>query len=58
MKYYLITFSDWSETIGKGPNKAAIQKDARMYCKLWRLAETVRDIQEITEEEYNKRLRK
>lgn len=58
MKYYLITFSDWSETIGKQANKAAMMRDARKYCRMWDLTETVREIQEITEEEYTRRLKK
>ena len=57
MKYYLITFSDYSETIGKQANKAAMLKDARLYCKQWGLIETVKEVTEISEAEYNSRKR-
>lgn len=53
MKYYKIIFSDYSETIGKQTSKAAMERDARNYCKLWDLTETVKEIIEITETEYN-----
>lgn len=53
MKYYKIIFSDYSETIGKQTNKAAMERDARQYCRLWNLEETVREVIEITETEYN-----
>lgn len=53
MKYYKIIFSDYSETIGKQTNKAAMTKDARAYCRAWNLEETVKDVIEITETEYN-----
>jgi len=53
MKYYKIIFSDYSETIGKQANKAAMLKDARQYCIAWNLEETVKDVIEITETEYN-----
>lgn len=52
MKYYLITFSDYSETIGKQENLAKMRADANRYCRMWNLAETVRDIIEISEAEY------
>ena len=57
MKYYLITFSDYSETIGKQTSKTAMLKDARLYCRQWQLTETVKEITEISEAEYNARLR-
>lgn len=57
MKYFLVVFSDYSETIGKQKSKAAMMKDARQYCKMWNLSETVREVMEITEEEYNSRKR-
>ena len=57
MKYFLITFSDYSETIGKQTSRAAMERDARQYCKLWNLTETVREVAEITEAEYNARKR-
>jgi hypothetical protein len=53
MKYYKIIFSDYSETIGKQTSKAAMLKDARQYCIAWNLEETVKDVIEITETEYN-----
>lgn len=55
MKFYKIIFSDYSETIGKQENRAAMEKDARLYCKMWNLSETVREVIEITEEEYKTR---
>lgn len=57
MKYYLIIFSDYSETIGKQTSRAAMLKDARSYCRQWNLAETIKDVIQITEEEYNSRKR-
>ena len=57
MKYYLVIFSDFSETVGKQTSKSAMMKDARMYCKMWNLAETVREVKEITPEEYESRKR-
>ena len=57
MKYFLVIFSDYSETIGKQKSKAAMLKDARQYCRMWNLSETVREVMEITEEEYNSRKR-
>ena len=57
MKYFLITFSDYSETIGKQTSKAAMMKDARQYCRMWNLSETVKEVKEITAEEYNSRKR-
>ena len=57
MKYYLVTFSDYSETIGKQTSKSAMMKDARQYCRMWNLSETVKEVKEITEEEYNSRKR-
>ena len=53
MKYYKIIFSDYSETIGKQTSKAAMERDARQYCRAWNLEETVKDVIEITETEYN-----
>lgn len=53
MKYYKIIFSDYSETIGKQENKQKMIRDARHYCKIWNLSETVKDVFEITETEYN-----
>ena len=55
MKYYKIIFSDYSETIGKQTSKAAMERDARAYCRAWNLEETVKDVIEITETEYNSR---
>lgn len=55
MKYYLVIFSDYSETVGKQTNRAAMERDARQYCKMWGLSETVREVQEITAEEYSRR---
>lgn len=53
MKYYKIIFSDYSETIGKQANKAAMEKDARAYCRAWNLEETIKEVIEIAETEYN-----
>lgn len=53
MKYYKIIFSNYSETIGKQENRQKMLADARKYCRLWGLSETVTDVQEITETEYN-----
>lgn len=53
MKYYRIIFSDYSETIGKQANKAAMEKDARAYCRAWNLEETIKEVIEISETEYN-----
>lgn len=53
MKYYRIIFSDYSETIGKQENKQKMIRDARHYCKIWNLTETVKYVFEITETEYN-----
>ena len=58
MKYYQIIFSDYSETIGKQKNKSEMMKDARQYCRMWDLTETVIDVIEITEEDYKRRLKK
>ena len=55
MKYYLVIFSDYSETVGKQTSRAAMERDARQYCKMWGLSETVREVQEITAEEYSRR---
>ena len=52
MKYYKIIFSDYSETIGHQTSKAAMLKDARRYCRIWNLTETVKEVIEITPEEY------
>ena len=52
MKFYKIIFSDYSETIGKQENRAAMERDARKYCKMWNLSETVREVIEISEAEY------
>ena len=57
MKFYKIIFSDYSETIGKQTTRAAMERDARKYCKMWNLSETVREVVEITETEYNERTR-
>lgn len=57
MKFYKIIFSDYSETIGKQENRAAMERDARKYCRMWNLSETVREVVEITETEYNERTR-
>ena len=57
MKFYKIIFSDYSETIGKQTNRANMERDARKYCKMWNLSETVREVVEITETEYNERTR-
>ena len=53
MKYYKIIFSDYSETIGTAASKAEALKNGRHYCKIWNLSETVREVIEITEAEYN-----
>lgn len=58
MKYYKIVFSDYSETIGKQTSKTAMLRDARLYCKQWRLSETIKEVVEISETEYNSKLRK
>lgn len=55
MKYYLITFGDYSETIGKQTSKAAMMKDARQYCRMWDIECGIKEITEITEAEYNNR---
>jgi hypothetical protein len=55
MKYYLVIFSDYSETVGKQTSRAAMERDARQYCKMWGLSETVREVKEITAEEYSRR---
>ena len=57
MKYFKIIFSDYRETTGKQTSKSAMIKDARHYCKIWNLSETVREVIEITETEYNERTR-
>ena len=57
MRYYLIKFTDCTETIGKQTNKAAMRKDANLYCRQWQLDARVEEIQEISENEYNSRLR-
>lgn len=57
MKYYLILFTDCTDTIGKQTSKTAMMKDAKYYCKAWGLDCTVQNIIEITEEEYNSRIR-
>ena len=54
-KYYLIIFTDYSETTGKQTSKAAMMKDARTYCRIWNLEECVKEVIEISEEEYNRR---
>lgn len=56
MKYYKIIFSDYSETIGKQTSKAAMLKDANAYCRAWDLTETIKEIIEISETEYNSKL--
>jgi hypothetical protein len=56
MKYYKIIFSDYSETIGKQTSKAAMLKDAKAYCRAWDLTETIKEIIEISETEYNSKL--
>lgn len=58
MKYFKIIFSDYSETIGKQTSRAAMERDARKYCKMWNLSETIREVIEISESEYNDRSRK
>ena len=55
MKYYIVIFSDYSETVGKQTSRAAMERDARQYCKMWGLSETVKEVQEITAEEYSRR---
>lgn len=57
MKFYLITFTDYSETIGKAANKAEMRKSANLYCRQWQLEERVESITEISEAEYNSRKR-
>lgn len=58
MKYYLITFTDYSETIGKQTTKAKMIADAKRYCRMWNLDEGIKEVTEISEEEYNRRLNK
>lgn len=53
MRYYKIIFSDYSETIGKQENKQKMLADARKYCRMWNLIETVKEVIEITETDYN-----
>ena len=55
MKYYLITFTDYTETVGKQTSKAAMMKDARTYCRIWNLEEGVKEVIEISKEEYDRR---
>lgn len=57
MKYYLITFGDYTETIGKQTSKSAMMKDARKYCQMWDIYAGIKDITEISETEYNRRKR-
>lgn len=57
MKYYKIIFTDGSETIGKQKNKTEMRKDANLYCRQWQLSERIQSINEISEAEYNSRLR-
>ena len=52
MKFYKVIFSDYSETVGKQTSRAAMERDARQYCKIWNLSETVREVIEISEAEY------
>lgn len=52
MKYFKIIFSDYSETTGKQTTRANMERDARKYCKMWNLSETVREVIEISEAEY------
>ena len=55
MKYFLITFSDYTETRGTARTKKDMERDARAYCRAWNLSETVRDVSEISSDEYNAR---
>jgi len=55
MRYYKVIFSDYSETVGKQENKQKMLADARLYCKMWNLSETVRDVLEISEKEYQEK---
>ena len=57
MKYYLISFSDYSDTIGKAANKTEMRKSANLYCRQWQLDCKVSEIVEISEAEYNSRKR-
>lgn len=57
MKYYLFTFSDYSETIGTAANKAEAMKNGRHYIKIWNLDIFLKNVIEISESEYNARKR-
>ena len=57
MKYYKIIFGDWTETVGRQTNKTNMMKDARTYCRMWNIPEGIKEIQEITQEEYERRMR-
>lgn len=57
MKYYQINFTDGTGTIGKQANKAAMRKDANLYCRQWQLDCRVESIIEISETEYTSKLR-
>lgn len=57
MKYYLILFSDYTDTIGIAKNKTEMRKNANLYCRQWQLECVVSDVVEISETEYNSRKR-
>lgn len=57
MRYYQINFTDGTDTIGKQENKAAMRRDANLYCRQWQLDARVESINEISEAEYTSRLR-
>lgn len=57
MKYFKIIFSDYTETIGKQETKQKMIADARLYCKIWNLSETIKEVVEISETEYNEKNR-
>ena len=57
MRFYQINFTDGTDTIGKQTNKAAMRKDANLYCRQWQLDARVESIIEITEAEYTSKLK-
>ena len=57
MKYYLIRFTDCTDTIGTAANKTNMRKSANLYIKQWQCDCKVESITEISEQEYNSRKR-
>lgn len=55
MKYFKVIFSDYSETVGEYKTRADAERGARHYCEVWNLSETVREVSEITLEEYSRK---